>query len=103
MCDEEHEAGKNGAFKAQKSKDVTLAIWFISQILNEDQAVIHFASKRIVTCYTNYLDNKNECVRNSFFIVIHASSSGSFIKHKKLSVQSYRTKVSFNPLIHQTY
>jgi hypothetical protein len=30
MSDEEHEHGKNGAFKAQKSKDVTLTIWFIS-------------------------------------------------------------------------
>ena len=60
MCDEEHEDGKNAAFKVQESKGVTMAIWFISQILNEGQAVIHFASGRIVTCYTDYLDNKNE-------------------------------------------
>jgi hypothetical protein len=44
MCDEEHEAGKNGEFKAQKSKGVTLAMWFISQIQTDGQAVIHFAS-----------------------------------------------------------
>ena len=68
MCDEEHEARKNGAFKAQKTKGVTLAIWFISQILNEGQAVIHFASKRIVTCYTDYLDNKNEYMCYKFFL-----------------------------------
>jgi hypothetical protein len=30
MCDEEYEDGKNRAFKAQKSKDVTVTIWFIS-------------------------------------------------------------------------
>jgi len=60
MCVEEHEDGKNGVFKAQKSKGVTMAIGFISQILNEGQAVIRFASGRIVTCCTDYLDNKNK-------------------------------------------
>jgi len=50
MCDE-HEDGNNGAFKAQKKKGVTLVIWFISQILNEGQAVNHSASGRIVTCF----------------------------------------------------
>jgi hypothetical protein len=60
MCGEEHEDRKSGTFKAQKSKGVTLAIWFISQIRNKGQAVIHFSSERIVTCYPDCLVNKNE-------------------------------------------
>ena len=95
-----------GHSRIKKSKGVTLAIWFISQILNEGQAVAHFASERIVTRYTDYLGNKNEviCVRNS--LSTRHQSSGPFIKHTKPPVERYRTartKVSFNPFTYQTY
>jgi hypothetical protein len=95
---------KNGAFKVPKSKGVILAIWFISQILNEGQAVIHFASGRIVTCYTDYLDNRNEYMLEilSLLSSTRHQSSGSFTKHIKPRVERYgtaRTKLLFNPFI----
>jgi hypothetical protein len=54
---------RKGYSRHRKSKGVTLAIWFISQILNKGQAVIHFASGRIAICYTDYLDKKNKNTR----------------------------------------
>jgi len=91
MCDE-HEDGKYGAFKAQKTKGVTLAIWFISQILNEGQAVNHSASGRIVTCYTHYLDNKNKYMCLKFFLY-YCQHVVSVLAHL-LNIQSPRSNAT---------
>jgi hypothetical protein len=80
------------AFKAQKTKGVTLAMWFISQILKEGQAVNHPAFGRIVTCYTDYLANKNKYICYKFFLY-YCPHVISVLAHL-LNIQSPRSKAT---------